>query len=266
MKKYFILFLPFALVSCNQAKIAEMQKTIVSLRDSLNIMAEQLNGYRCSPEKLCANVEKLYQDENLTELERIDSVLSIYHPESTEAATVNSLISKLEITFEKRAEAEKQKRLKAVTKLRKEYDDISGITWYRNPYFTHYNNRNLMSLYIGQKQDDLWLRLKMSYEGDDWIFFEKAYISYEGNTMEISFDRYRDKESDNSGGRVWEWIDVSVNDAMLNFLTDASKSSNIKMRLSGKYTKTRNLSYNERQALKDILLAYDVLLSEAPNS
>ena len=263
MKKYLILLATVVLVSCNQSKITEMQTTIASLRDSLNILTEQLNAYRSSPEKLCANVEKLYQDENLAELERIDSVLSIYHPESAEATVVSNLISKLETTFEKRAEAEKQKRLKAVTKLKKNYDDVSGITWYYNPYFTHYNDINSMSLYIGQKQNDIWLRLRMSYEGDDWIFFEKAYISYEGNTIEIPFDRYRDKESDNSGGSVWEWIDVPVSDAMLKFLTDASKSNDIKMRLSGKYTKTRNLSYNERQALKDMLLAYDVLLKEA---
>ena len=46
----------------------------------------------------------------------------------------------------------------------------------------------------------------MSYTGDDWIFFENAYLSYDGNTREVSFNKYNDKESDNSGGKVWEWI------------------------------------------------------------
>ena len=38
------------------------------------------------------------------------------------------------------------------------------------------------------------------------------------------------------------------------------KGKTIKMRLSGKYTKTRNLSPAEVNGIKDILLAYDVLI------
>ena len=41
----------------------------------------------------------------------------------------------------------------------------------------------------------------MSYTGDDWIFFENAYLSYEGNTLEIKFDKYRNKETENKGGQ-----------------------------------------------------------------
>ena len=260
MKKYIILVILIFLTSCNQSKIEKMQVTIQSLRDSINILSQQLNSYRYSPEKLCANIDELYQTENIKGLESIDSVLTIYHPESKESKTVKNMISNLEATFANRAEIEKQERLKAVTKLKKEYDDISNITWYKNPYFTHYNNTNLTSLYIGQKEDKIWLRLKMSYTGNDWIFFETAYLSYEGNTKHIPFDEYSDKETENSGGSVWEWIDVPVDDELLAFLKNASKCNTLKMRLSGKYSETRNLSYNERQALKDVLLAYYVLL------
>ena len=36
----------------------------------------------------------------------------------------------------------------------------------------------------------------------------------------------------------------------------------VKMRLSGKYTHTRNLTSTEIKAIKDVLLAYDVLQTE----
>ena len=36
----------------------------------------------------------------------------------------------------------------------------------------------------------------------------------------------------------------------------------VKMRLSGKYTKTRNLSSSEIKGIKDVILAYDVLKAE----
>lgn len=156
--------------------------------------------------------------------------------------------------------AAKAKRLQAVNKLKKVYDDISGLTWYYNPYFTHYNNVNRVSLYIGQVGTSVWLRLKMSYEGENWIFFENAYLSYDENTKTIPFKEYGEKETDNGyGGRVWEWIDVSVDDALLEYLKDMVNGKTLKMRLSGKYTHTRTLTTNERKALQDVLLAYDVL-------
>ena len=114
---------------------------------------------------------------------------------------------------------------------------------------------------MGQKDNDVWLCLRMSYYGDDWIFFENAYLSYDGNTKEIIFDKYKDKETD-SDTEVWEWIDVPVLDDLLKFLEEMSKGKVLKMRLSGKYTKTRSLSSKEINAMKDILLAYDVLRNE----
>lgn len=118
-----------------------------------------------------------------------------------------------------------------------------------------------MSVYIGKDSSKTWLRLLMSYKGEDWIFFEKAYLSYEGNTIQIPFDKYKEKDSDNSGGYVWEWIDVKVDSSLLSFLKDFSNGKSQKMRLSGKYVKTRNLSVKEVKALQDVLLAYDVLVN-----
>ena len=166
------------------------------------------------------------------------------------------------LKFEDELKQENEEKTASLNKLKKQFDDVSGITWYYNPYFTHYDNRNNISIYIGQrKTGDPWLRIKMSYYGEDWIFFEKAYISYEGNTMEIKFDRYKDKESDNSSN-VWEWIDVSVTSKTLKFLGNFAESTDAKMRLSGKYTKTRNLTNDERKGIIDVLNGYDVLVEK----
>lgn len=158
---------------------------------------------------------------------------------------------------EAKIKAEKEKRMRAVNRLRKEYDDVSGITWYYNPYFVHYDNTNRISLYIGQDNTDVWLRLKISYEGSNWIFFKDAYLSYDGNTRQILFT---DKETEvGNGGRVWEWIDVPVEGSLLSYLKDFTEGKSIKIKLSGKYSKTRAVSNPERRALNDVLLAYDVL-------
>ena len=85
-----------------------------------------------------------------------------------------------------------------------------------------------------------------------------AYLSYDGNTFEILFNEYNDKKTEIGSGRVWEWIDVSVTNETLAFLKEMVKGKTLKMRLSGKYTETRTLSYSEIEGLKDVLLAYDV--------
>jgi len=75
------------------------------------------------------------------------------------------------------------------------------------------------------------------------------------------FDKYDDKETENDGG-VWEWIDLTVTKDVEAFLRDFAKSKNAKMRLSGKYTRTRNLTWNERQGIRDVLNGYDALNQE----
>ena len=99
----------------------------------------------------------------------------------------------------------------------------------------------------------------MSYTGENWIFFENAYLSYDGNTKQIYFNKYDDKETDHDS-RVWEWIDVYVDSDLLSFLKEMVNGKSIKMRLSGKYTETRNLSTAEIKGIKDVLLGYDVLV------
>ena len=147
----------------------------------------------------------------------------------------------------------------ALKKLKRTYDDVSNITWYENKYYTHYTNTNRASLYMGVQNNNVWLRLRMSYEGENWIFFEKAYLSYDGNTHEVRFNEYRDKKTENEGGRVWEWLDIQVDEELANFLNNMVTGKSVKMRLSGKYTETRNLSRNEIKGFTDVLRAYNLM-------
>src|SRR5690606_6924262 len=155
-------------------------------------------------------------------------------------------------------EAALSEKKASLERLKKEHDDVDGVTWYKQRYYTHYNNMNRVSIYMGKRENaPAWLRLKMSYTGDNWIFFKEAYLSYDGNTRSFSFDDYRDKKSDNDGGDVWEWIDISLSDADKNWLKDFAKSPNAKMRLTGKYEKTRTLTENERKGILDVIGAYE---------
>ena len=243
----------------NKAREEQLQKRINELETMLD---ECQNG----AEKLLSTIELSYENKDFETVKNKFKEIENRHPESSEYSKAKEIYDQVilieennRIEAERKVAAEKQEKLQALKKLVKKHDDISGITWYKQPYYTHYTNSNLISIYMGDDGTSQWLRLIMSYYGEDWIFFERAYISYEGNTKEIVFDEYDDKETENDGGYVWEWIDLSMNEDVENFLRDFAKSKDAKMRLTGKYTKTRSLTYNERQGIIDVLNGYDAL-------
>lgn len=275
MKKYALLFIGFFILlpSCKDKnmekhvkqlteKIKVLQDSICDLNDNLKVMNTELEGYKLSPEKLCASIDELKTLNDTTRLFDILDKLKKYHPESDKIKIVENYISGIRIEVRKKAEEEKKKRMAAVSKLKKRVDDVQGITWYYNPYFTHYDNVSGTSIYMGKSSSAVWLRLKMSYAGENWIFFKSAYLSYDGNTKFIDFDEYKEKHSDNDGYGVWEWIDIPMNKELLSFLRKMADGKKVKMQLLGEYGDLRNLSYSEKQGIKAVLLAYDVLRSE----
>lgn len=272
MKRTFLLLtIIFALGACSdKQKEAELENQISELETQLD---ECKNG----ADKLLAKIIIAFEEENFENVKTIHSDFQNRHPESIEFKEAKLIYDQvIEIEEKRKKEAERTaeekrkeadrvvakenaEKLKALNKLRKNYDDVSGITWYKQPYFTHYTNTNRTSIYMGDNGSNRWIRLQMTYQGDDWIFFERAYLSYDGNTKEIIFDKYDDKETDNGNGGVWEWIDLTVTKDVENFLREFAKSKNAKMRFTGKYTKTRNLTYNERKGILDVLNGYDAL-------
>ena len=271
MKRLIILIIVFAsLVGC----VSKQRET--ELLDKITELETQLDEYQNGADKLHAKMKLNYDKNEFKLCKDVYLVMEKRHPDSDLFNEVKTLYDKIikneKAKIEKerliaerkareeklKADREKQAKLKALKKLRKKKDDVSGITWYKQPYFTHYTNTNLTSIYIGDKGSYRWLRLMMSYKGDEWIFFKRAYLSYDGNTKEIIFDQYKDKETENDSD-VWEWIDLEVNKDVESFLREFAKSKNAKMRLSGKYTETRKLTWKERQGIIDVLNGYDAL-------
>ena len=265
MKKLLLLLLcvPLMFSNCsNEEKELELQNEVNSLKSQVYELNDELDECENGSEKILAKIKISNNDE---EVKSLYLEIKKRHPESVEYIEAKNIYDKIikkeeneKARLLKKEERLQKEKLKSLKKLKKKYDDVSGITWYKQPYFTHYTNTNRTSIYMGVKEESKWLILMMSYEGDDWIFFENAYLSYDGNTKEISFNEYEDKETDVSNG-VSEWISVSVNKDIEDFLREFAKSDNAKMRLSGKRTKTRTLSSNERKGILDVLNGYDAL-------
>lgn len=274
--KFTILFAAlYCCIACgpSQDEYNKLVEENSNLKKEIEGLKKEVENFNTTPSILYAEAERQIKTNNIQGLRNTVNKLHQYHPSSTEYKKAKDILDKLTAAENKKKKAEEEKiiqqkkadeakRLQAVNKLRKEIDDINGITWYQNPYFVHYNNSNHISVYIGKRSDSKpWLRLKMSYYGNGWIFFDSAYLSYDGNTKEIYFNEYNDKKSENDSS-CWEWIDVGVDDITLQFLQNMIEGKSVKMRLSGKYTKDKVLTSSEINGIKDVLLAYDVLMKE----
>ena len=255
--RYFIslILTGVVLVSCQD------QESLLRIQELETQLDECQNG----ADKLAAMLEADFKEEKDSSVFELYQKIKSTHPEYPRITELEKMAiesSKRIMDKEKarlrKIEEEKEARLSAVNKLKKNTDDVSGNTFYQTKRFTHYNNENLVSLYIGFKTS-AWLRMKASYYGDDWIFFDKMYLSYDGNTREIIFNQYQDKDSDNGSGNVWEWVDIAVDKALIDYLGAFLDSENAKIRFQGKYTNTRTLSKKEKTAMKEVLLAFDVL-------
>lgn len=243
------------------------EKKETELSNRILELEKELENCKNGEEKLTGIIKNSFESKDYQKVIETFKTLSSNFPGSSSLTSLRKLndesldqINKIKAEEENRRKAEIELKKKSLTQLKLEYDDIRGISWYKQRYYTHYSNSNKTSIYIGKEKGKLpFLRLEMSYTGSDWIFFENAYLSYEGNTLPILFDKYGEKESDNGYEGVWEWIDVRLDDSDVEWLRKFAQSKDAKMRLTGKYTKDRKLTSQERQGIIDVLNGYQYL-------
>ena len=240
-KKHWILggIAAYIVISMVVGGVISKQESDKQMADSLRLDSiAQANKKPASVylDSLLSNKNKKWRDS----LER-------FYPNSPELAKADS-IDKANLADY----MEKQRQ--NVSKLKCQYDEVERISWYYNSKFTHNNNSNHVSFYVGLKENNVWLRLKMSYYGDEWIFFDNALLSYSGENKEVVFMR-NEKETDNSGGYVWEWIDIS-GDKYENILKRMAEKQEGLVRFSGKYSHDHKLTKTEMDAIIEVLDAY----------
>ncbi len=145
----------------------------------------------------------------------------------------------------------KQSQL-ALSKLSKRYDKFQDITWYTSASSPKYRNSNAFYIYFGMSDNSkLPLRLVVQYESSDWLFIDSAQVNVDGENYSIAGNWERDNNS-----RIWEWIDEKLDDRDLVESIIKSKSATI--RFDGtQYFDTRSISTSQKNALKDVLTAYD---------
>ena len=146
-------------------------------------------------------------------------------------------------------------------KIYKKYDEFKQISFYKHKNFCYigglYYNR-VIEIYIGENDNNKYLRMRFVYWGPSWIFFENAtLINAVGNKIEFSFNSFDKKTDVLSAGRVEESIDFRLSDDKANNILDIiSLNRELRLRLSGTYYQDYRLTKIQIKGIEEILNYY----------
>lgn len=119
--------------------------------------------------------------------------------------------------------------------------------------------RSGAELYIGLNDNAEWLRFKVKYYDDDWLFvksYKVAADDYRWQSPKISFDR------DNSGGDVWEWADLSATESHVEAAKALANAKKSTIRFQGnKYYSDKLLADDQKNGIKGILRLFELMES-----
>ena len=170
-------------------------------------------------------------------------------------APQNKEYKEKEALYSQKIKSEKEKqKAKLFGKFRKKKDKVSGTTFYTHPNSPRYlNSRSSAYLYIGKIEEHYFLRLKIQYTANDWLFVNNVIAYRDGKSSTLydgSFER--DHNTD-----IWEWVDVNPSKHQLEILAAIGSAKESILRFEGQqYRKDVTLRKNDKVALKEVLAAY----------
>lgn len=136
---------------------------------------------------------------------------------------------------------------------KKKTDEFNGSSFYRDKRTPKYTNIDFIYPYIGESKGKYFIRLKMQYEAEDWLFIEGSTFLVDGQKFEVGarWDR------DNSAGQIWEYADISVGEMELALLSAIADSRVTKVRYTGnQYHDDRTLTKKEKSIMRKTVDTY----------
>jgi hypothetical protein len=149
--------------------------------------------------------------------------------------------------------------LTAAKQMRTETDEVKNIVFISDKSSPSKWSTGFY-LYIGTSSGSKpWLRLHASYTGSEWIFWSKLIFNVDDNIYTSKYSTF-DVKRDNSGSRVYEWLDVEVPDSQLPQLREIAESQSTVIRFEGdSYIHDLSMTSSQKRALSNVLAVYDGL-------
>lgn len=238
------------------AKIQEQESALAAMQDQVAALQTELDELKFGAQRLLSQVELALQNQDLTAARRLSSQLAERYPASAEADRAAEVVALLEAAAAERAAAEQARLAEATSKMKSKTDEVRSITFYKDQNTPDYRLDTRIYLYIGRKENQLWMRLYLRYYGDDWLFVDSFTIKAGDQVFEIA-PRYDEFQRDNNGYHVWEWYDGAVTNKELQIIRAVIAADEPVLRFNGdKYYSDYVITAAERQALQNVLDAF----------
>jgi len=237
--------------ACKAAKIGDFKEA--------NRLVNKVN--RMSADSIKIDSIKNTISLNLAELERREALAKV----KKDSVKKQKLLLENEKRVQRINEINRKREIqkKALKQMRSEYDDIKEITWYYAKTTPKYVNvRSDCGAYFctTNNQSAQNLRLSFQYVAEDWLFIKSYIIKVDGKRYDINEQKYNEIETDNSRGKVYEWLDRTARTKEIEILKAISTGKNVKIRYVGrKYHEDRTVTNREKLALRNVLDAYEYL-------
>ncbi|MGD0077022.1 MAG: hypothetical protein ABSB91_00185 [Sedimentisphaerales bacterium] len=209
-----------------------------------------------------------------------DIEMSLEYSESSEETRLT--IAYNPIVEEQRKEQEENKRVQELDKERvarergkvireanknlvKTRDEMEEVDFYHAQSLDDIRHgRDYIEAYIAKKDYSVWLCFKM-YHAGDLLLIKSVLFKVDGEDFKLTYGFFDDWKRDTNGHIYWEWKDVLVDKYIWNLINKIAKSEKTMMRYEGQqYHFDRDVSPIEKEALKNILLAYRAKGGEPP--
>lgn len=247
-----------------------LEKENAELKKRISKLETELEELKFGADKLLKEAESFFSSKDYTLAKiRLNTLLE-KHPSTPEASKAKELLPKIEEEIrkqqeekelaEKKALEEEKKRLdQALKNMRKEYDEVREITWYYDKTTPEYANENNIFLYIGQdKNKNVWLRFKIQYAADNWLFIDKYIFKVDDKTYALT-PSYDDIKRDNNVNGIWEVYDTDPNLEMIQAIIESEKTILRHQNDRDNVYEDRTISKKEKTALRNVLDAYKAL-------
>ncbi|GIP15017.1 hypothetical protein J40TS1_06590 [Paenibacillus montaniterrae] len=216
------------------------------------------------PDLLLFQARKHYEENDLTKVNEVLAKLKSNTPEAKEQIAFVKEMSDELTAIKKKEDAEKEKQRIAevsakLTNMRIKKDEVTETAYYFDKTSVKYVNENGFYIYAGiMKEYPPFLRLRIQYEGDNWLFIDKYIIKTDDDTFTI-YTEFGDVNQDNGGAKVWEWLDIPITSENYEIIESILASEKTIIRHQGQYYYDRTLTNKEKTAIKNVMEAYEAL-------
>ena len=264
-----LLFSSLLFAGCN-----DHDSEIEKLRAENAALRQQIQTFTLSSTVLLESVKSAVAQGDLAAASQAIGKLETRYPSSSEMLEARRLISDFQTRVSADAEAKKlaseeeetarKKRLEEAAKsLVKSRDEIKRITWYKDKITTGLIISDQFDLYIGREDaGKIWLRLKLQYSADDWLFVQRFVIAADDARFDsgpIEFER------DNSSGHIWEWVDLMVTERELRWVRAVIAAKSTTVRFQGRqYYQDVKITPAQVTALRNVMDAFSAMGGSLP--